>query len=56
MNYGAEFIKKHIGKITASTKKGPSDPKRRKSDTGTMSTVKIKYDYEDDLSVTKYVK
>lgn len=47
MNYDIEFIKKHIGKTPASTKTIQSDPKRRKSDTRTMSTLIKKYGYED---------
>lgn len=39
MNYGIEFIKKHIGKTPATMKTIQSDPKRRKPDTRIMSTL-----------------
>lgn len=47
MNYGIEFIKKHISKTPASTRKSQSDAKRRKSDTRTRSAWIKKCDYED---------
>lgn len=42
MNYGIEFIKKHIGNSPETTKTTQSDPKRIKPDTRTMSTLKNK--------------
>lgn len=41
MSYGIEFIKKHIGKTPQTTKTSQSDPKRRKPDIRTMSTLKM---------------